>query len=227
MRNVMMVLALVALAVAPACGGKDKGDKGGEGGDEASAKPAYPSKETLTKLGSEAPEGFDKTMGGKPVGEMVAPWFTSKAGNKDGVKTQIQAMVAPCNFNLCPKDGLSKAAYEKLKDKLPHKMMLSKMHKENKDLVEEFSEAEVDGEKVVTVWFKSHVVKGNSKSGSRSFHIYWNNGSVFVKSSANGFGTSKFLSNKEKWETAFTKEEAQKGAELWFKHAMKLVKGGK
>ena len=97
----------------------------------------------------------------------------------------------------------------------------------NAELVEEFAETEIDGEKVVTVWLKSHVTKGNSRSGSRAFHIYWNNGSVFVKSSANGFGTSKFLSDKAKWETAFTKEEAKKGAELWFKQAMKHIKAGK
>ncbi len=218
MRSMKYVLAAALLAVTPAC--DKKKDDVATPKDEA-PKAAHPTDDQLKKIIEDAPPGFDKGMGGRPMMGSVMPSYTSKEANKHKVKAQINGMISKCNFRLCPKEGFNAKNLEANKSKLPHMMMFSKMHKENKDKIHAFKDAEIDGHKVVTVYVESYVKKGGTTSGTRAYHIYWSNGTSFVKASGDGFGTARYLSPKDKWDQVFTKEECKAAAEAYFKHVIK------
>jgi hypothetical protein len=177
-RFTWLLIAVFALTMSAACGGKkedkggkkggtaEKGDKGGKKGgggatiDEAKAK----------ELAAIEVAGF-KSGGARATKTMAMPSYDAEAANEKGKKIHVDVMAQGC-VACMPLD------VEKWKANPNLKSMLPKIHKDNPDLVWEVEEIEAAGLKGISIYKRSFASsnEGKTKGTAHGVQVHYHNG---------------------------------------------------
>lgn len=191
-----------------ACGG-DKEDKDGKGdrgkpssGDEGNKGGGEIDEARATELSAIDIPGFkrhDKTGPGMKTVAMST--YEQETANANGRKAFVMVTAQKCM--MCqPMD----VARWKANDNL--KMMLSKAHKENPNLVWEVEALEAGGKTAITVYSRSFVVmnEGKTKLTANGIDVHYNNGTnqLVMQISVRGGPPAK---SEEELGTLYTKDE--------------------
>ncbi len=202
-----LLIATFALTMA-ACGGKkdDENNKGGKGktpsGDKADKGGAAIDEARAAELGAVDVPGFKRHEKAGPGMKTVAmSTYEQEAANANSRKAFVMVNAQKCM--MCqPMDVDKWKANENLK------MMLSKAHKENPNLVWEVGTLEAGGKTAITVYSRSFVQMNEGKTTltANGIDVHYNNGTnqLVMQISVRGGPPAK---SEEELETLYTKDE--------------------
>lgn len=206
-RLTWLLIAVFALSLSAACGGK-KEDKGGKktgtaeqgGGGDKKGGGAEIDEAKAKELATIDVPGFTRTSD-RATKTMAMPSYDAEAAKENGKKAHVDVMAQGC-VACMPLDVEKWKANENLKSMLP------KIHKDNPDLVWEVEEIEAGGVKGIAIYKRSFSASedGKTKGAAHGVQVHYHNGvnQLVLTVSARGGGMA---SSAEELAAEFTKEE--------------------